>query len=82
MQPGASRERIVGVMGDAVRIAVTVPPEKGKANKAAAKLIAGQFGLPASAVTVVAGAGSRRKTFRIHGVSDKQVRAWVERVQA
>jgi len=33
VQPNASRDRVVGEHGDQLKIAVTVAPEKGKANK-------------------------------------------------
>lgn len=82
IQPGASRERVVGLMGEAVKIAVAAPPEKGKANQAVEKLIAGEFGVPASAVAVVAGAASKRKRVRVVGVSADQVQSWVNRFKA
>ncbi|KKK79180.1 hypothetical protein LCGC14_2836110, partial [marine sediment metagenome] len=34
--PGASRDRVVGVLGDCLKVATSQPAEKGKANKAIA----------------------------------------------
>ncbi len=79
VQPRASRERVVGVMGDALKVALTAAPEKGRANKALTRLIAKQLALPARAVTITAGAASRKKTLQLQGVSEKQIHAWVDR---
>lgn len=70
--PGASRVAVGGVWtgpdGDQrLIIRVTAPPEKGKANKAAAAAIARAFGLPKSAVSVTAGEKDRLKTFALAG---------------
>jgi len=77
VQPNASRQRIVGMRGDALKIAVTAPPEKGKANKAVERLLASQFGLPNSAVSVVAGLAARRKAVKLQGVGRRQVAEWL-----
>ena len=69
VQPSASRERIAGMMDGALKVAVSAPPEKGKANRAVEKLLAKTLGLPASAVRVVAGETSRRKTVRCDGIA-------------
>ncbi|MGB9626422.1 MAG: DUF167 domain-containing protein, partial [Phycisphaerae bacterium] len=37
--PGSSRDRIMGVLGDALKIAVAAPPEKGKANQAVIEVL-------------------------------------------
>lgn len=79
-QPGASRERIVGMLGDALKIAVTAPPEKGKANEAIERLLAKQFGLSASAVRVVSGETARRKIVRIIGLNAIQVKQNLDKV--
>ena len=42
--PGASRTKVAGVWGVALRIAVAAPPEAGKANAAVVKLF--DFRLP------------------------------------
>ena len=79
VQPNASRAGIVGLRQDALKISVTVPPEKGKANHAVEKLLAKVFGLPKSSVTVVVGGASRRKTVELRGVSQDKVAEWLEK---
>ncbi len=69
VQPGARRQRVVGVYGDAVKIAVNAPAEKGKANTAVRALIAREFGVRPAAVAIVSGATSRRKEVRVEGIS-------------
>jgi len=73
VQPGASRRRIAGMMGDALKVAVSAPPEKGKANKAVERLLAEALGLPRSSVQVIAGASSRRKKVRLKGVGRERL---------
>jgi uncharacterized protein len=68
--PGASRDRFMGLHGDGVRVQVSAPPEGGRANLAAAAVVAGALGVPASRVTLASGPASPRKTFLIEGWSD------------
>ena len=81
VQPGASQNRIAGMMDGVVKIAVTAPPEKGKANKALEKLLAVEWGLPKGAVAVVKGGASRRKTLRLQGIRQEQLEEWLARVR-
>ena len=62
--PRAARDAVT-VAGDLVRIRVTAVPEKGKANAAAAGLLAEALGVLKSLLTLLRGAASRDKTFRI-----------------
>ena len=82
VQPGARREGVLGVHGDALKLAVHAPPEKGKANKAVAEVIARALGVPPAAVRVVSGAASRRKTVRAEGASDAAVAAFLNQAAA
>jgi len=64
--PSAGRNSVaLSEEGGTLRIAVTAPPDKGKANKAVEKLLAKTLGLPKSAVSIVAGMASRKKTIEI-----------------
>lgn len=62
--PKASTDRIAAADGK-VRVWVTAPPDKGKANKAVVALVAGALGVPKSAVTLVRGETGREKLLRI-----------------
>lgn len=68
VQPGGSRDEVVGRHGDALKVKVSAPPEGGKANAAVCRLLADAFDVPASSVAVTAGAKSRRKRVRIDGI--------------
>ena len=69
VQPGARRTGIVGVHGDALKVAVSAPPLDGRANEAICGVIAEAFNLSAKQVRVVAGAASRRKLVSLDDVS-------------
>lgn len=72
--PGASRDKVAGVLGDALKIATSAAPEKGKANAAVGRIIAKALGLGARSVTLVAGTTSPHKEFLIPGLSPDAVR--------
>jgi uncharacterized protein YggU (UPF0235/DUF167 family) len=54
---------------------VRAAPEKGAANAALEALIAKAFGVPKTAVAVVAGASGRLKSVRVEGEPESLVRA-------
>ena len=78
--PGAGRTQVVGRHGDAVKVRVAVPPEKGRANTALAAILAEAFGVPESKVTLVAGEGARAKRFRLDGVDQEAIAERLEQV--
>jgi hypothetical protein len=65
VQPGARRPRCAGSWNGRLKLAVAAPPEEGRANAAAAALLAELFGLRASGVELVRGHASRSKLFRL-----------------
>ena len=67
--PGASRSKIVGWLGDSLKIQVSAPPERQKANAAVEKLIADALKIPESAVAVIGGKTSPRKVVRVQGLT-------------
>ena len=68
--PGASRDEIVGMVGDRLKIRISAPPAGGKANKAICAVIAKKLALKARDVTIVSGQTSAEKTVRLAGVDD------------
>ena len=75
VQPRASRAKIGPVHDGRLKVAVTSPPVDGEANAAVIELLAKQLGVARSAIEVIAGASSRRKTVRITGVTRAQIEA-------
>jgi uncharacterized protein (TIGR00251 family) len=71
--PASSQNGIAGWLGDTLKIRVTAPPERGKANAAAAAIIAELLGIAIADVRVVAGPGSARKIVEIDGLSASEV---------
>jgi len=73
--PGSSRDRIVGPHGDALKVAVRQPPEKGRANQAVEKLLADAVGAAPREVSVLRGQTSRDKVVLFHGWTVDALRA-------
>src|SRR5215510_1405249 len=67
-QPGARRSGIVGTQNGALKIAVSAPPEKGKANDALHEILCKTLGLKRAQVELLAGPTSRDKRFLLRGV--------------
>ncbi len=72
--PGSSRDQIVGWLGDALKIKVTAPPQKGKANEAVIDLLAEALGVSSDDIKVVSGHSSPSKIVAITGMDDKAIK--------
>lgn len=72
--PGASRTQLSGWLGDMLKVRVSAPPEKGKANAAVEALLARELGLPVKSVRIVSGTGSPQKLVEIEGLSAAELR--------
>jgi uncharacterized protein len=66
--PGAGTTGVVGRHGEAWKLRVAAPPERGKANDAVVRLLAATLGLPARSVTLVSGHGGRDKMVELAGI--------------
>lgn len=60
---------MIGRHGEAWKVRVAAPPEKGRANASVVALLARSLGLERPAVRVVSGATSRDKVIELEGLS-------------
>ena len=67
--PGAAQDKVVGLLGDALKIRVRAQPERGKANAAVIAVLAKFLGLPEAALTICSGHTSASKVVEIQGLS-------------
>ena len=71
---GSSRSGIVGWLGDTLRVRVTAPAERGKANAAVEALLSEALGLPRGGARIVSGSSSPRKVVEIVGLAEVEIR--------
>jgi uncharacterized protein (TIGR00251 family) len=80
--PGASRDEIVGRLGNGARaclkIRIQAPPTGGQANERLCAFLSKILNLPRRAVTVASGASSARKILHIEGLPLEEVNAKLE----
>jgi uncharacterized protein YggU (UPF0235/DUF167 family) len=73
--PGAREDALAGWQGDSLRVKVRARPEKGRANDALLRFLAGHLKLPPSRLALVRGATSRDKLVDVEGLSEDELRA-------
>ncbi len=86
LSPKASRAGVAGMAVDAdgrayVKLRVTAPAEDGKANAAALKLLAKEWGLARAKLRIVSGRHDRRKSIHLAGDTPKlleKLQRWIE----
>jgi uncharacterized protein len=76
---GASRTRILGGHGGALKVSVKAPPERGKANREVLALVADAFSLAPSQVELVAGETSPDKVVWLPLAPAEAARRWAAR---
>ncbi len=75
VQPKSSRNEIVADGGGRLKIFVTAPPDRGKANDAALSLLAKRLRVPKSAVRILRGHRTRSKVIVVAGLEARSVMA-------
>ena len=65
IRPGASETRVEGIYQDRIKIRISAPPEKGKANKELLRFIAKVLLVPKSRISILTGKTSNYKEIQI-----------------
>ena len=74
VQPGARTEALAGRLANGEwKLAVTAPPEDGRANEAVVELLCGLLGVKRRQLELTRGAASRSKVFEVTGLEDADV---------
>jgi uncharacterized protein (TIGR00251 family) len=79
-QPGARKNAVLGERSGALRVAVSAPPERGKANEAILEVVADALGCRTSALQIVSGATSRMKRVLVTGMDRQTILDRIERL--
>jgi len=73
VQPGASRDEVLGFADGVLRVKVAAPPVRGRANAALLALLADLLGVSKGRLSIVKGETSRNKVIAIEGLSQEEV---------
>ncbi|MBL8796634.1 MAG: DUF167 domain-containing protein [Planctomycetia bacterium] len=79
-QPGARKAGVLGEQGGSLKVAVTAPPEDGRANKALLEVLREALDLKRSQLELFSGETSREKKFLVRGLSRQELTARLGRV--
>lgn len=77
-QPAARRNEIRGQQDGMLRVCVTQPPQKGKANKALIALLSKSLSLRKSQLELIAGETSHQKRFLVRDIAPEELAARIE----
>jgi len=78
--PGSSKNKIVGVYNDALKITVTAPPVEGKANKKCIIYLAKYFDIAKSKIEIISGQTSKNKLIKIYDISQEEFLEKIEKI--
>lgn len=80
VQPRASKSRIAGVLGDALKVTLTAPPVDGAANAACIEFFSRLMDLPKNRIEIISGQTGRTKLLKIFGIKSADLKEKIEDV--
>lgn len=69
VQPRASKNEIIGIHGDSLKVRLTSPPVEGAANALLVEFVAKRLGISKSKAEIVSGEKSRKKVLKVEGIT-------------
>ena len=78
IQPGGSRNEIVGLKGDALKIKITAPPVEGAANKMCVEFLAKTLKVRKSDVQIIRGQANRTKKLLVRSATREMIESLVK----
>jgi uncharacterized protein (TIGR00251 family) len=75
LRPASSRSALLGVQDGRLVIAVHSPPQQGRANREALRLLSRLVRVPPSRMEIISGQNSRNKTVLVRGVDEDGIAA-------
>ena len=78
--PRSSRNELIGVQGDALKIRLTAPPVEGAANKMCIRFLAEYLKVPKSRIEIISGKGSRIKKILVRSVEKSRIESLLRNV--
>lgn len=77
-QPGARKNAVLGEHAGSLKVAVTAPPEDGRANEAILDVLAEALGVKRSHLELVSGHTHRNKVILVRGLTVEELATLVE----
>jgi len=78
--PGSSKNKIIGVYNNSLKITITAPPVEGKANKKCITYIAKCFDVAKSKIEIISGQTSKNKLIKIYDISQREFLDKLEKI--
>ena len=72
--PRASKDEILGVAGDALKVRIQAPPVDGKANAHLIRFLSKHWKIPRANIEILSGETDRNKRLRISSPSDEMLK--------
>jgi len=73
--PRASKNELIGLYGDKLKIRLHAPPVKGRANKELISFLSRKLDVPKQQIVLLTGTSSCDKRLAVTGISESDVRS-------